>query len=206
METLSELAERFDTDKKQSAHAYMKMYETWLANRKVDSLLEVGFGPGNSMKVWLNYFPNAKVFCMDNMGEEFEKVWHSPDTNLPGLNLIKGDSTDPATWLEVPYNLDFVVDDGSHRPEDQVATFMNGFSKLKSGGLYFLEDVHCNFDTRISETDKIFPWLNSLMINQQCKGYITEGDFYRFRGLMSWPSRDIYSFHAYKSVILFEKA
>jgi uncharacterized UBP type Zn finger protein len=206
LKSLTELAAQYQTDKQVINHNYMPMYEFWLKDRKIDSLLEIGFGPGLSMKMWLDYYPDSKIYCMDNMGDEFEKVWHNPDTNISGLNMVKGDSTNPEAWLNVPYNLDVIIDDGSHAPNDQIATFMLGFSKLKSRGLYFIEDTHCNFEKIYSDKDIIYPWLNGLIVNQQCPSYATEGDFYRFRGLMSWPSRDILSYHLYKSIILFEKA
>jgi hypothetical protein len=206
MSKLSELAAKYGTDKQEINHNYVKFYDFWLSNRKINSMLEVGFGPGGSAKMWLEYFPDAKIYVMDDFGQEFHDVWHDPNIDIPNLNIIKGSSLDPMVWSEVPYNLDFILDDGDHNPNSQIQSFMLGFSKLKSGGLYAIEDVHCNFETKYTDHDVIFPWLNGLMVNQQCPGYATEGDFFRFRGLMSWPSRDIYAYHVYKSVILFEKA
>jgi len=206
MGKLDEIATKYNTDKQSRNHNYTEFYEFWLENRKIDSLLEIGFGPGASARTWLEYLPEAKIYIMDDFGQEFHNVWHDPSIDIPGLNIVRGSSLDPETWLNVPYNLSCVIDDGSHAPNDQIATFMLGFSKLKSRGLYFIEDTHCNFEKIYTDHDVLYPWLNGLIVNQQCPGYATEGDFYRFRGLMSWPSRDIYSFHAYKSVILFEKA
>jgi hypothetical protein len=207
METLTQLAEKFGTDKQVKNHNYMPMYEFWLKDRKIEKFLEIGFGPGASMKMWAAYYPEAEIYCMDNEADEFKNVWKSPDTNIENVRMVIGDSTNPEAWLQLPYGLDVVIDDGDHTPTSQIASFMAGFGKLKSGGLYFIEDLHCNFEPVYTTKDVIFPWLQELILNQQCSAFKgTEGDFYKFRGLMSWPSRDIRSFHIYKSIVLFEKA
>jgi len=207
LKSLTELAAEFGTDKQVINHNYMPMYEFWLKDQNISKFLEIGFGPGSSMRMWTTYYPKAEIYCIDNESDEFKDIWKNPDTNMPNLKMIVGNSTSPEVWLQLPYGLDVIIDDGSHAPLDQIATFMNGFGKLKSGGLYFIEDTHCNFEVRYGDKDVLYPWLMNLILNQQCSTFKnTEGDFYRFRNLMSWPSRDIRSYHLYKSVILFEKA
>ena len=39
-------------------------------------------------------------------------------------------------------NFDLIIDDGNHSYEAAVSLFFNSFDKLKSGGLYIIEDVH----------------------------------------------------------------
>src|SRR5262249_19201573 len=39
---------------------------------------------------------------------------------------------------------DLIIDDGSHRPDHQQITFGFFFKKLKTGGLYFIEDLGRN--------------------------------------------------------------
>jgi hypothetical protein len=207
MGKLDEIATKYNTDKQSKNHNYTEFYEFWLENMKIDSLLEVGFGPGASARTWLEYLPEAKIYIMDNFGKEYHDVWHDPSVDIPGLNVVRGSSLDPETWLNVPYNLSCVIDDGDHTPTSQIQTFMLGFSKVAPGGIYVVEDLHCNFEPIYTDHDVFFPWLQQLILNQQCSAFKgTEGDFYKFRGLMSWPSRDIYSFHVYKSAVVFQKA
>jgi tRNA G46 methylase TrmB len=112
------------------------MYERFMEKTRLvtNKMLEVGFGEGGSVKMWQEYFPNAEIYCMEYFDKEYAETWHSPSTDVPDLNVIRGDSTKPEPWLEVPFELDFIVDDGSHFPKDQMETFALGFSHLKSGG------------------------------------------------------------------------
>lgn len=40
-----------------------------------------------------------------------------------------------------PVKFDFILDDGSHRLEDQVKSFMLLYNYLEVGGIYLIEDV-----------------------------------------------------------------
>ena len=123
------------------------------------------------------------------------------------LNLIVGDSTKKETWEQVPNNFDFIIDDGSHYPQHQIDTFLNGFSHLKSGGLYFIEDTHCNFENKYTGgNDVIYKWVFDYVIQQQTPGRNYDGNFYQSRGAMPDFVRDIYSYSFYKSTIVLEKA
>ncbi len=119
--TLAELAAKYQTDKQISDHNYVAMYERMLKTIKVDSLLEVGLGNGASMRMWMDYFPNAKSYCIEYFDEENKTLWHGADgKNIAGLTVFAGDSTVAETWENVPSNLDFIVDDGLDSDLDSV--------------------------------------------------------------------------------------
>lgn len=40
---------------------------------------------------------------------------------------------------------DIIIDDGSHISSHQILTFNVLWDKLKIGGLYFIEDIHCRW-------------------------------------------------------------
>jgi len=85
-------------------------------------------------------------------------------------------------------------------------TFLLGFSHLKEGGLYFIEDTHCSFEEKYGNTDLIYRWVFDYIIKQQTPGRNYGGNFYYARRDMDRIVGDIYSYRFYKSVIVFEKA
>ena len=206
-QTLSELAIKHGTDKANGAHGYMRMYEKMLGTIEVNSLLEIGLGEGSSMKMFLEYYPNADIYCMENFGTENKKVWKEATGEIEGLLLVSGDSSVPETWSSLPDNLSVIVDDGDHHPDVQIATFLLGFPHVRKGGLYCIEDLHCNWEkVYTGGKDVIYKWLFDLVISQQTPGINWGGDFYKARAHMSDIAKQIYSYHFYKSCIIFEKA
>jgi hypothetical protein len=206
MGRLSDLAIKYNTDKQPKDHNYTPIYEEWLNKIDVKSMLEVGFGPGASMRMWLEYYPDSSVYCLEYGGEEYEQVWDKPNLDLPRLNLIMGNSTIKQSWEKVPHNLDFIVDDGDHHAEAMLATFYSGFSHLRAGGLYFIEDLHCPFESKYGATHLMYDWMYDIMLAQQAPHVQTGGDFYKARPYMDANARDIYSIHSYKSMIVIQKA
>jgi len=207
MATLMELADKYGTDKRSEDHNYVLMYEKLLKTIDVYSLLEIGLGAGGSVKMWIDYFPEASIYCIENFGEENERVWNKADGKIEGLNLINGDSTLEKTWENVPYDLDVIIDDGDHHPDIQLATLAVGFSHLVRGGLYFIEDTHCGFtDLYTGKKDTLYPEVLQWVMNQQTPHVCVGGNFYGYRQLISGFAHEVYSYHFYKSVVVFEKA
>lgn len=206
--TLDELAIKYGTDKCSTNHNYTRMYEQFMETSRlqVSRILEIGLGNGASARMWKDYFPNALIYIIENFGEENKKIWNNAIINERNIYVIRGSQDDYKTWEEVPENLDFVIDDGSHVPEHQISSINLGFDKLKSGGVWFIEDTHCNFHTNYSYQDKLYPWLYDLIVKQQIPQITTEGDFYKIRHMLESLSKDILAFHLYKSIIALEKA
>lgn len=208
MTILSELAEKYGTDKQPKDHNYTQMYEKLLKMIDVNSLLEIGLGKGSSMKMWIDYYPEAKIYCIEDFGEENERLWEKADGKIEGLELISGDSTKAETWEKTPKELDVIVDDGDHHPDTQIATFVLGFNHLKKGGLYFIEDTHCNFtELYTGGHDLLYPKIFDLVMDQQTPSVCIGGNFYQAIPYIKYDiGRQIYSYHFYKSVIVFERA
>jgi len=151
-----ELAELFraeGTDKL----CYAEGYEMLLGPRRssIANVLEVGIGtripnvhssmdgwgdahyqPGGSLRAWRDYFPHARIVGIDVQ----------PDTQFTSDRITTAicDSTDAAAarqFLAGQPKFDLVVDDGSHLPDDQLATLANLFPGIAPGGLYLIEDI-----------------------------------------------------------------
>ena len=216
MKTLTELATKYGTDKQESQHDYMKMYEKELKTINVNSFLEIGIGQGKSLKMWREYYPQAKLYGIERFGcEENTIIHHSyKGEDIKELIVIDGDSSKMETWQSIPYDLDVIVEDGDHTPETMVNTFLLGFDHLRKGGLYFMEDTHVGFiqpEFYIDKHNYVYDWLFSLIINQQEAlnyQYVVNapGNFYFNQDKMNLVAQKIFSYHCYKSVIVFERS
>lgn len=193
MTTLTQLSIKEGTDKGPSYHNYMPMYEHWIGNRPVKKLLEIGLLRGQSARMWRDYFTDAEIIMMDNMSQP------CPDFDFSGMRIVVGDSTQILTWDGMPKDLDVIVDDGSHKPHDQIKTFLLGFPHLVSGGLYFIEDTYFNFNTAYTNTpqDILYPWLMQKIVLQtsSVESHIS----------LVWPESEIYAYHCYQKVVMIEK-
>lgn len=123
-------------------HRYDKIYDFFLKSmyEKEGSILEIGIAEGNSLKVWLQLFPNAYVYGIDkeveaksNKFEIFKKDQSKEDDLLEVKEKIKDK------------NLFFINDDGSHIPEHQLLTFNTFFPLLEEGGIYIIEDIETSY-------------------------------------------------------------
>lgn len=139
---LCEMAELYRTDK---AGWYTPFYSLLFEPRRMEikRVLEVGIGtreamahvpgymPGASLRMWRDYFPNAKVYGIDS-----DRSAHFKDARIYSYCM---DSREPPPLCRDYFDL--IIDDGDHNPDVQWATFQNLFPLLKGGGLYVIEDA-----------------------------------------------------------------
>lgn len=95
-------------------------------------VLEIGIGHGGGLQFWKAYFGSeAQIVGLDIDGrcKEYEES---------RITVHIGDQADPP----IMGRFDIIIDDGSHRIEDQEASFTKLWPYLNSGGVYFIEDCH----------------------------------------------------------------
>lgn len=155
MITLNEINLTHRSDKG-ITHNYLNFYEEVFAPLKNDSLsiLEIGVLFGNSLKLWNDYFINSKIYGIDDFsqmdGQDFYN--HSPVikeqvfNNLSEYNRIKILDFDCENVGLIYQNLkdmkfDIIIDDASHRLEQQKINYYNYQNYLKQTGIYICEDV-----------------------------------------------------------------
>lgn len=123
-------------------HGYSRNYNKHFFNIRHDikKVLEIGTRPG-SIKLWLDYFPNAKIFGIDLIEPDFsderftfEKVDQSNRQELESFFKKHGS------------DFDIVIDDGLHAAYEQQVTLDVCFKHIKSGGCHVIEDLHCQRD------------------------------------------------------------
>lgn len=136
------IANAHGTDKCRT-HGYHRYYPLFLASLDPYSeftIVEVGYGSGNSIHIWKELFPKSYYVCIDkDVCEKGE-----------GYTVLKADQESPsdieATIESIPGPVRLILDDGSHHPRHQLSTFSIFFMKLlEPGGLYFIEDIETSY-------------------------------------------------------------
>jgi len=169
MDKLTELANKYGTDKGTTAHCghsytieYNRIFEPML-EQKV-KMLEIGVAdprfPGASVKVWTEYFPNLEYIGFDI--EPSAKAFENDKAKI-----FIGDQNNPVDLLacikEHGGNFDIILDDGSHHGEHILTSFLTLFPFLKKGGYYIIEDLHSvytNVDYMLPALDDIIKHAN----------------------------------------------
>lgn len=146
---LTRLAKHFKTDKWGRDHKYTPHYQRHFRAWRDHpiNLLEIGIGGyerdgagGKSLRMWKAYFPNAQIFGLDIHDKSF--------IDEPRITTFQGDQTDPAILTaiaEAAGELHVIIDDGSHRPADIIATFKILFPLLAADGIYVIEDTQTSY-------------------------------------------------------------
>ena len=139
------LFNKYNCDKA-SKHNYHTVYESEfdaLRNEPIN-ILEVGVFKGDSIRAWLDFFPNATIYGID----VFKRVATSDIDvlNHERVEWLKCDSTNFAVrndikraWPRIRF--DVIIDDGLHTPAANAKTLHNLFPLLKKNGSFYVEDV-----------------------------------------------------------------
>ena len=136
---LKEILDKYGSDKS-SKHQYHLIYEKefqHIRNNKIN-LLEIGILGGSSLKTWLEYFPNAYIYCIDIIDKTSVEI-----LSHPRISYLQHDSTDKKLKEQVKkWNTEFdmIIEDGLHTPAANQKTFENLYSFIKPGGSYYIED------------------------------------------------------------------
>lgn len=135
---LDELMEKYGTDKN-SVHSYAPVYHAMFAENRdsISNVLEIGILKGASLKVWRDYFPNATIVGFDKND--------APYHNEPRIQTYKVDTTKTneiyKLFKYLPEQFDIIIDDGSHKIEHQLIAFMTLWQRLRTWGVYVIEDI-----------------------------------------------------------------
>lgn len=119
-------------------HGYLPLYEKWFSSLQTESfsLLEIGVGGGESLKMWRDAFPNAQIFGIDISQYCYLE-------GEPRITTIIGDAGNRhflKNMMSIS-NLKIVVDDAGHQYDQQVESFKFFSPQLPVGGFYVVEDL-----------------------------------------------------------------
>ena len=143
---LSQLNTETQSDKG-THHSYIDMYyEKTLANYKdkTITLLEIGVNAGRSLELWAKYFNEDSIII------GIDKKMTAPyKPSKKNMRYIIGDATKEETVKKLD-DIDIIIDDGSHRIQDQLKSFNLLYPKLKENGVYIIEDIR-DIDSTIQQ-------------------------------------------------------
>ena len=123
-------------------HNYLDFYETHISKYKNEKirLLEIGIGHGASLKMWEEYFPNAEIFGVDIDKKCLKYIYKSGR-----VKTLIGDQSNRIFLNSIQGEFDIILDDGGHTMSQQMISFGCLFKKLKSEGIYIIENIHTSF-------------------------------------------------------------
>jgi hypothetical protein len=146
-QSLQQLGEHYCTDKSytnRTGHlSYLQIYELYFEhrrNKKID-LLEIGVRRGESMDLWYKYFSNGEFFGIDVA----ETWWLT--LLYENVHYIHADATKPEVLehFDEQQSFDIIMDDGSHINKDIISSFEIFWPRLKSKGVYVIEDLYNSY-------------------------------------------------------------
>lgn len=145
MDILSQLADKYRTDKGLWHHGYTPIYHSYFEKLrdKPIRLLEIGVGGyhypdrgGESLRMWRDYFANAEIFGFD---------FYKKDIVIAGVNILQGSQNSINFLHSLLHPFDIIIDDGSHKCKDIIETFCVLFPLMQSGGIYVVEDTETSY-------------------------------------------------------------
>lgn len=150
---LTELALKYKTDKcPQIKHPFTPFYFDILKDKRtsVKKVLEIGIGwkemalrwrpyrTGASLFMWRDFFPGAKIYGVDI---EERTMFTSSKINTFIYDQTKKEDLLNLTQ-KIGTDLDLIIDDGSHKAQDQIFTCLTLMPVVKKGVIYIIEDVN----------------------------------------------------------------
>jgi|TARA_R110002126_G_scaffold291793_1_gene458657 hypothetical protein len=178
---LTDLADRFGTDKGSGRHRYTEFYQMVFAPLRTRAihLLELGLQDGGpehgaaperattdlpSVRMWLEYFPKGRISGLDVS----DFTWFQ-DPRFRFLQCDLERRADLAAVTDGIAPFDIVIDDASHASHHQQSAFLELFGRVKPGGFYMIEGLRWQPDAleqpKITKTAELF------------RGYIEGGVF-----------------------------
>ena len=144
---VSNRSRKYETDK--FNHGYIAVYQKYFSKlENVTAVLEIGIYQGESLRYLQDYFEKAIIYGVDINDSKFletdrVKTFICNQENIQSLE----------DFLNITNcEFDVIIDDGGHTMKQQQTSFGILFKKLKSGGIYIIEDLH---------TSDREPWMNS---------------------------------------------
>lgn len=176
---------------------YTKYFEQFVG--KDAGILEIGVKEGGSLIMWKEYFgEKARVYGVD--------LNDSSHVEGEQIKTFMGDQSDKEFLKDICNqipSLDIIIDDGSHRPNDQLTSFEVLFPKLNENGIYLIEDMNHNYAENEGGGYKNFN--SALEYFKDLIDYLY-GYFDTDRGDTAKDiSRNIYSLSFYYNVVVIEK-
>ena len=129
---------------------------------------------GASLRMWREFFPNAQIY-----GADISPQWMFKGKRIKTFLCDQSKKEDLVKLIShIGHDIDLVIDDGSHIPQNQVFTCLTLMSLLKKDAIYIIEDVADqsitreleSYDYEIPKLMKIRRYDNRLIVVRHKKG------------------------------------
>ena len=156
---LCEIGKKYDTDKSSQrinvtdirhCHPYTLFYDGIFKNKKDEPLkiAELGILHGASILMWKEYFPNAEIYGFDydsNLINNFKQRFNNDRVTLSNIDVTNKDSIVTA-FSKLNILFDIIIEDTTHKFEDQIKVIENTYQYLKPGGILIIEDIFKSYN------------------------------------------------------------
>lgn len=135
---IQHLSDKVNRPGSKAHHNYGPVYDRILEPYRdsATAILELGVLNGCSLRAWRDYFPNAEILGVDN---DLNRL-----VREDRIRSFLCDTTDRDKFIlfsKTLPELDIVIDDASHLLTEQLFAIAALWPRLKSGGLYVVEDI-----------------------------------------------------------------
>ena len=150
-------------------HRYTPIYDKvfdGLRNKKI-KLLEFGVANGASLSLWQDAFPKAMIYGVDKNASVLDEFANKLDRT----NIIIGQQEDVQFLRRelIPKGpFDIIIDDASHKPENQLTTLDEMWEALSPLGWYVIEDCYRSYKkgAKVVLPNEITKAIHAIYINQ----------------------------------------
>lgn len=128
-------------------HDYLRHMEKFFEPLRHEPIkfLEIGVGGGESIRTWIEYFTEAKIFGVDIV--QSTNPYNTVGSGVhPRYTFVQGDQSCETFWkcFLADYGKDWnaITDDGGHCANQIITTHTMLWPNVASGGLYIIEDLN----------------------------------------------------------------
>jgi hypothetical protein len=137
---LTQLADKYKTDKGSILHRYTEVYEYFFYPLKSSArkICEIGVLEGASLKMFADYFGGAVIYGID-----IKDASHLNSDRIRTFVADQADRKQLSAFTDADgSDFDLILDDGGHSMPQQQVSLAYLFKYVRPGGYYIIEDVH----------------------------------------------------------------
>lgn len=176
---LTQLADKYKTDKGSILHHYTEVYEYFFYPVKSSArkICEIGVLEGSSLKMFAEFFEGAVIYGID-----IKDTSHLNSDRIRTFVADQSDRKQLAAFVGANgSDFDLILDDGGHTMPQQQVSFGFLFKHVRTGGYYIIEDVHTSllreFTVESGEENTTLSMINRFVQSGQIKSkYMTEDE------------------------------
>ena len=180
---------------------YIDIYERYFKRfqERPVNVVEIGVGTGGFMQVLKRYFahPDSKILGVDASTGNLDKSL----TQDVIVGLQQDEKIRNRVKERMP-EIDILIDDGGHLPEEQLPTFNHFMPLIKTPGLYIVEDIQLSYAPKYGGLGKPGTFIEFVKdrIDDVNKYFFEPNDRKAIPEMMG-----IVSISVYPNIVIFEK-